>query len=245
MEDLKILFASVLVSIMMVTILSALVDKKFEQKKLPAQHHQIDQVLLYDDYSDEELNELIKLSAINKKNKSKHLQADQYTRENETAFVYSLSEVPILPHYGEPCKGIRSQNCTNKNIHHFIRKEMDLSVIKDHPNQRTEFVSFTVNTAGQMENITYLRSEGDQCLDCPALALKTLEKMGQWIPGIKNGKAVSVKLELPIKQKITDEGLKYISKIEYLNKGCNSNITLGGIKKHIPNIKKITFRYIC
>jgi hypothetical protein len=196
MEDLKILFASVFVSILLVAMLSMAVDYKFESKEKASQSLNIDHVLLYDDYSEDEVKDLISLSSL-KKNEALSPSKKPKTKKTEDK-IYEMSEVDLIPHYGSFCKGIRSKKCTTKNIHNFIRKEMDLTDIKDNPNSRTEFVSFIIEPNGKMSDIKYVRSEGDYCQDCPLLAVQTVAKMENWEPGIVNEKAVPVKLQIPI-----------------------------------------------
>lgn len=197
MEDLKILFASVFVSILLVAMLSMAVDYKFDTEDKASQSLAIvDQVLLYDDYTEDEVKDLISLSAMKKKTSFTN---SKNVKEKKTDMkIYEMSEVDLIPHYGSLCKGIRSKNCTTKNIHNFIRQEMDLTLVKDNPHSRTEFVSFIIESNGDMSDIKYVRSEGDRCEECPLLAVQTVAKMEKWQPGIINKKAVPVKLQLPI-----------------------------------------------
>jgi len=196
MEDLKVLFASVFVSILLVALLSMAVDHNFNLKEEASQSLSIDHILLYEDYSEDEVKDLIRLSAMKKK---ASFTEKKITKEKSGEIkIYETSEVDLIPHYGKLCKGIRSRNCTTKNIHNFIKKEMDLSLVKDNPHSRTEFVSFIIESNGKMSDIKYVRSEGDRCEECPLLAVQTVAKMEKWEPGIINKKAVPVKLQLPI-----------------------------------------------
>ncbi|HRD39103.1 MAG TPA: TonB family protein [Bacteroidia bacterium] len=58
-------------------------------------------------------------------------------------------------------------------------------------------VEFTVDKAGKVGQVFIVRSCVG-CAECDALAVRAIEKMPLWKPGLKDGKPVSVKLGLPV-----------------------------------------------
>lgn len=58
------------------------------------------------------------------------------------------------------------------------------------------FLSFIIDTEGNMQNVKVLRSPDERLSES---AVNTLEQMPQWIPGIKDGSTVNVQFNLPIK----------------------------------------------
>jgi TonB family protein len=63
----------------------------------------------------------------------------------------------------------------------------------------TVSLRFVVNSDGSMSNIEILQSIGGGCDEEAIRVLRTLEK---WVPGVKNGKNVSVYCTMPVKFKL-------------------------------------------
>lgn len=58
-------------------------------------------------------------------------------------------------------------------------------------------VEFTIDHEGQVKNVFVVRSCMG-CNQCDAEAVKVIEKMPKWKPGIKDKKTVAVKMGLPV-----------------------------------------------
>jgi protein TonB len=65
--------------------------------------------------------------------------------------------------------------------------------------QGVVYASFVVNQEGKINDITILRSPDDALSE---EAMRVLQKMPNWIPGMQNGKTVNVKYNLPIRFKL-------------------------------------------
>lgn len=57
------------------------------------------------------------------------------------------------------------------------------------------FVSFVIDTTGQVSNLTVLKSLG---YGCDREAVRVIKAMPRWIPGTQSGKPIRVKYNLPI-----------------------------------------------
>lgn len=61
---------------------------------------------------------------------------------------------------------------------------------------RKVFVEFTVDADGSVVNSVVLRSSGHDEFDLEAT--RAISQMPNWTPGTKDGKAVNIKMQLPI-----------------------------------------------
>ena len=62
--------------------------------------------------------------------------------------------------------------------------------------QGTVFLTFVVNSDGSISDVKLLRGIDPEC---DAEAIRCVEKMPKWIPGMQSGKAVNVQFNLPVK----------------------------------------------
>jgi protein TonB len=70
------------------------------------------------------------------------------------------------------------------------------NISRDNNSQGRAFVQFTVNADGSIQDVEIIRSSGDIFLDREAI--RVVEAMPKWKPGMQKGKAVRVKFRLPI-----------------------------------------------
>ena len=73
-------------------------------------------------------------------------------------------------------------------------------VSRDNNSQGKTFVKFTVNTDGSIQDTEVIRSSGDIYLDKEAI--RVIEAMPKWKPGMQQGKPVRVFFMLPISFKL-------------------------------------------
>ncbi|MBL7905987.1 MAG: M56 family metallopeptidase [Bacteroidales bacterium] len=78
-------------------------------------------------------------------------------------------------------------------------------VARKNKKEGTVYVSFVVETDGQVSNVKILRGIGS---GCDEVAMKAVQDMPPWVPGTQRGKAVRVQYNLPIKFTLT-EGEKH------------------------------------
>ena len=87
------------------------------------------------------------------------------------------------------------------------------------------FVEFVVNTDGTIEQVKILRGVS---AEIDAEALRVVENMPNWIPGIYKGEVVRVRCKIPINFELLDDTEDYI--YDYPNKSARfpgGNIALG------------------
>ena len=51
---------------------------------------------------------------------------------------------------------------------------------------------------GKIEKIIKMTTLNPYCTGCQASAIDVIENMPPWVPGLKNGNAVAVRLEIPV-----------------------------------------------
>ena len=67
---------------------------------------------------------------------------------------------------------------------------------KDTIMRRTVYLKFVVDKVGKVKNVEVLRSSGNPVFDNSAI--KTVESMPEWKPGMQSGKPVDVAIQIPI-----------------------------------------------
>lgn len=67
---------------------------------------------------------------------------------------------------------------------------------EEKPQRRHSICQFVVREDGSISDVEIVRSAGDASLD--AEAVRVISNMPKWIPGLQRGKAVNVKLSMPI-----------------------------------------------
>ena len=63
------------------------------------------------------------------------------------------------------------------------------------------YLEFVINEEGSVTDVKVIRGTGNNSLD--EEAVRVVKNMPKWIPGKKNGKAVSVKFTVPVEFKLT------------------------------------------
>jgi TonB family protein len=101
----------------------------------------------------------------------------------------------------------------------------------------SSFVSFTVSTEGKIEKVKILRSSGTESLDKEAL--RVIQSMPGWKPGMQQGEAVPVELTIPIQfllennngaiviHQSSAETEQMVISTEFIKKGNNQLIAKG------------------
>jgi protein TonB len=79
----------------------------------------------------------------------------------------------------------------------FLRTNIEYPRIsRDNNSQGRVLVQFVVNSDGSIQDVEVVRSSGDVYLDNEAV--RVVESMPEWKPGMQKGKTVRVKYRLPI-----------------------------------------------
>jgi len=112
------------------------------------------------------------------------------TAEKDENYLYVLAEE--MPEFNG---GIDS-------MHIFLNKNMDYKgIVKDKNTGDKVFVEFVVEKNGSLSNALVVRSSGNKTFDKEAL--RVVNKMPPWKPGLMSGNPVRTKLLIPIAFKIT------------------------------------------
>ena len=95
-------------------------------------------------------------------------------------------------------------------------------VSRDNNSQGKTFVKFTVNTDGSIQDTEVIRSSGDIYLDKEAI--RVIEAMPKWKPGLQNGKPVRVKFVLPVNFRLVDNDENVIDELIAMIEGYTDEI---------------------
>lgn len=87
--------------------------------------------------------------------------------------------------------------CTVREINRFLTKKIK------YPNKArrnkitgTVYIAFVVDQSGKIEDVRLLKTSASPLLD--EAALKVINKMPDWIPGMQKGKNVRVQFTVPV-----------------------------------------------
>jgi len=108
------------------------------------------------------------------------------------------------PLFSKECMGEDNQEkCSNDAVIAWLKNEIDYpesALDKNHDG--TERVTFTIGKTGKIEGDIKVMSKDNPCSGCTEAAIAAVKKMPNWIPGLQNGKPVSVEVVLPVKFRI-------------------------------------------
>lgn len=122
-----------------------------------------------------------------------------YNNDNEIG-VYNITQVDSPPLMSADCTTESSpKQCSDKKVMEFIKKNVNIS--KSWKNEGSfEQVLVIIEKDGSLRDIKYVASSNnDGCEACQKAAVDVVGKMSNWIPAKKDGKAVAVKMTIPVK----------------------------------------------
>lgn len=141
------------------------------------------------------------------------LQTEAYAHLNTPNIDYSLETIeyttdpdkmPVFP--GCEDAGAEQQKCSNQQMFQYIIKKMKYpKAAKDSGIEGMAVISFKINASGQVIDAEIVKDPG---AGCGAEALKIVESMPTWEPGLKDGKPVTVEMKLPFKFALDDKEKK-------------------------------------
>lgn len=117
-----------------------------------------------------------------------------------------VSEAPKFP----GCKDLasrpeRNECATNKMLKYIYGNIKYPDSARENGVQGTSVIGFVVAKDGSLHNFKIVRSIGS---GCDEEALRVVQSMPKWDPGLQEGEPVNVKFNLPIKFKLEDSPTK-------------------------------------
>lgn len=115
--------------------------------------------------------------------------------------VYKI--VGEMPTYGD-CSSLENiperKSCSDKEIYSFLAENITYpEAALENKTEGTVVVKIIIGKDGEMKEAVVVKDLADGCGE---EAIRVLEMMGKWKPGVKEGKKVAVQMHLPIKFKI-------------------------------------------
>ena len=119
----------------------------------------------------------------------------------EELTVFSYHAVDTKPVYGSDCKDAEdSWACTMEKLHLAIREKLDWPTSGlEKGEEAVEEITFVVMPDGSISDEKLALSRTHNCHGCQKAAIDAVGQLGQWIPAIKDGKKVAVRMTLPIR----------------------------------------------
>lgn len=116
-----------------------------------------------------------------------------------------VDEMPRYPGCEDVADSEKKALCSQKKLLMFIYENVKYpEAAQKNGTEGTAVIEFVVKKDGQLSDFQIVKSLAD---GCDAAALEAVKKMAQtkWIAGKKDGKAVNVKMKMPIKFKLSGE----------------------------------------
>lgn len=115
--------------------------------------------------------------------------------------VFPYHEVDVKPIYGSDClEADNSWECTLEKLHRAIREKLDWPDNElERGEEVVEEITFVVLPDGSVGSEKWALSRNHNCHGCQQAAIDAVGKLDQWIPAVKDGRNVAVKMTLPIR----------------------------------------------
>ena len=123
-------------------------------------------------------------------------------------FVVSFDDLESKPRFGG-CNDITEaeelKKCADKAMAEFINKHLKYpETAKNRGIEGKAVISFIVEVNGSLSEITPITSLGGGCEEEAVRVIQLMnDKKQWWVPGMKDGKRVRVKIQLPINFRMT------------------------------------------
>jgi len=128
----------------------------------------------------------------------------------EGSGICEMDDVDEMPLFLEGCENAEKElkkECAKKALFGFIGQNLKYpKSAKDQGIEGMAIAEFTIAENGSLTNPIILKSLDSAC---DAEVLRVLESMPKWTPGMKNGKPIAVKMKLPFKFALPQDGVKY------------------------------------
>lgn len=140
--------------------------------------------------------------------KSSISTGDKKSSSSDSGLVVSFDDLESKPRYGG-CDDITDseelKKCADKEMSAFINKHLKYpEPAKNKGIEGKAVISFIVEVNGSLSEITPMTNLGGGCEEEAARVIQLMnEQKKWWVPGMKDGKRVRVKLQLPINFKMS------------------------------------------
>ena len=133
---------------------------------------------------------------------------DKKTTNKDAELVVSFDDLESKPRFGgcdDVTDLVERKKCADKEMAAFINKHLKYpETARNKGIEGKAVISFVVEVNGSLSNIAPVTDLGGGCEE---EAMRVIQLMNQekqwWVPGMKDGKRVRVKLQLPINFKMS------------------------------------------
>lgn len=121
--------------------------------------------------------------------------------EIQTEEVYEISETSRPPLFNKNClTSANPETCSNEAVIDWMKYAVERPQVTDLPTQKpVHFVTFLINEKGSVSAAKILAIKGQKpCEPCNTATLEAIAGMSDWMPAIRNGRAVKVQVTFPV-----------------------------------------------
>ena len=115
-----------------------------------------------------------------------------------------VNRMPIFPNCDTTVSDEEIKKCTEQNLLKYVNKNLVYpSVARENGITGMVVVRYSVTETGEIANIAIIKSIGGGCDEEAIRIIKSMnDNLDNWIPGMKDGKPISVAYNLPIRFKL-------------------------------------------
>ena len=127
---------------------------------------------------------------------SKTIKGVKSEAEINKPMVYNETQVDTKAMFGN-CS---TAECSEKKILSFVKDNIQFPKNQNLLDESLEQVLIVINKNGSLEDVKYVASSNDEgCPVCQQAAVDVVGKMKNWKPAMKDGKAVAMKMTIPVR----------------------------------------------
>ncbi len=123
------------------------------------------------------------------------------TQVNGEGMVYDLEDLDRLPAFSPECfdSNMDAIPCSFQKVKNFIKAHAEWPYDAErNMEEGAELVEVILGRRGNVEKIIKISTINPYCTGCRASAIEVIENMPPWVPGLKNGRPVAVRFEIPV-----------------------------------------------
>ncbi len=145
---------------------------------------------------------------IAKRDATADAEARKVTRRDDT---YGKDDVDMMPLFKADCKMAKNpEKCNNDAIANYIKENLKYPDNAEQTGKEgVENIVFVINAMGEVEgDVRAIRRDSDACDACAQAAVSTVRNMPTWAPAMRDGKAVKVRMILPVRFELIGQGIR-------------------------------------